>query len=98
MKSTITFEELDKLNERLNDNSFKCGDWYPTIEEIKEYIEPNINKNLEFLCWILETAEPPVTKEQIESKKYINKLLIKYLKIVENPVIEENDEDFDEVN
>ena len=81
VKTTMTFDELDMLNERLGNNTFKCGDWWPTIEEIQKYIEPNVNKNIEFLLWILETAEMPETSKQKESKKYINNLLIKTLKI-----------------
>lgn len=83
MKSTLSFEEYDILVERLNDNDFKCGDWWPTVEEIKTRIEPNFNKYIEFLLWITETAEEPQTEEQKESKKYINSLLRKNLKLVD---------------
>lgn len=83
MKTTISFDDYDILTERLNNNNFKCGDWWPTIEEIKTYIEPNLNKNLEFLIWITETADTPRTEEQKASKKYINNLLIKTLKLTD---------------
>lgn len=81
MKTNMSFSELDALCNRVGDNSYKCGDWWPTIEEIKTYIEPNLSKHVEFLCWILETADAPVTKEQIESKKYINALLIRSIHV-----------------
>ena len=45
----MSFDDYDTLTERLNNNNFKCGDWWPTIEEVQKYIEPNLNKNLEFL-------------------------------------------------
>lgn len=83
MKTTMSFNELDALYDRVGNNNFKCGDWWPTVEEIQTYIEPQLNKNIEFLCWILETADPPETPQQQESKKYINRLLIKTLKITE---------------
>ena len=83
MKSTLTFDDYDTLTDRLNNNNYKAEDWWPTVEEIKTYIEPNLNKNFEFLIWITETADAPVTEEQKESKKYINNLLIKTLKLVE---------------
>ncbi len=83
MKSTMSFDEYDILANRLSKNNFKCGDWWPTVDEIKEKIEPNVNKYIEFLIWILETADPPETPEQQESKKYINRLLINSLKFVE---------------
>lgn len=83
MKTTLSFDDYDVLTERLSNNNFRCGDWWPTIEEIKTYIEPNLNKNLEFLIWISETADTPQTEEQKASKKYINNLLIKTLKFTE---------------
>ncbi len=84
MKSTMSFDEYDLLADRVSKNNFKCGDWWPTIEEIKTKIEPNVNKYIEFLVWILETAEMPETPEQKASKNYINKLLINNLKLVNN--------------
>ncbi len=83
MKTTMTFDELDILYNRLGNNNFKCGDWWPTVEEIKTYIEPHLNKNLEFLIWITETADAPKTEAEKESRKYINNLLIKTLKLTE---------------
>lgn len=83
MKTTMSFDDYDVLTERLNDNTFKCGDWWPTIEEIKTYIEPHLSKNLEFLIWITETADTPQTDEERASKKYINNLLIKNLKLTD---------------
>lgn len=83
MKSTMSFDDYDMLTERLSDNAFKCGDWWPTIEEIQTYIEPQLNKNLEFLIWIIETADAPQTEEEKKSKKYINNLLIKTLKLTD---------------
>ena len=83
VKTTMSFDDYDILVERLTDNSFKCEDWWPTIEEIQTYIEPNVGKNIEFLIWILETSTPPETPEQKESKKYINNLLIKTLKMTD---------------
>lgn len=84
MKSTMSFDEYDLLADRVSKNNFKCGDWWPTVEEIKTRIEPDVNKYIEFLVWILETADMPETQEQKESKKYINKLLINNLKLVNN--------------
>ena len=83
MKTTMSFDDYDILTERLNDNPFKCGDWWPTIEEIQTYIEPHLSKNLEFLIWITETADAPQTEEEKASRKYINNLLIKNLKLTD---------------
>ena len=84
MKTTMSFTEYDILAERVSKNNFKCGDWWPTVDEIKTKIEPEFNKYIEFLIWILETADQPETPEQKASKKYINQLLISKLKMTEN--------------
>ena len=81
MKTTMTMDELDALYERIGSNSFRAYDWWPTVEELKTYVEPHPEPFIEFLIWILETADDPETPEEEESKKYINRLLIKLLKI-----------------
>jgi hypothetical protein len=83
VRASMSFDDYDNLVDRLTDNSFKCGDWWPTVEEIQENIEPYFNKNIEFLIWILETATPPRNEEEKRSKKYINNLLIKNLKMTD---------------
>lgn len=77
----MTFDDYDKLCDRIRENPYQCVDWWPTPEELKERIGDDINPNIEFLIWILETNLPPETEEEKESKKYINKLLINNLKL-----------------
>ena len=82
MRKEITIEKYDMLCERFDKAYFKCGNWWPTIDEIKKNIEPRLDQNMEFLIWITETAAPPVTQEQREARKYINNLINKTLKFV----------------
>lgn len=70
--------------DRFDEASFKCGKYYPTIDEIQKYIEPEVEKNLDFLIWISETAESPKTPEQAEARTYINNLINKHLKITDS--------------
>lgn len=81
MKSTMTMDELDILYERIGENQFKAYDWWPTVEEIKNYIESKPEKYIEFMIWILETADDPETPEEEESKKYLNRILRNTIKI-----------------
>ena len=74
-------DELDALYERIGDNQFRAYDWWPTVEELKAYVAPKPEKYMEFLIWILETADDPETPEEEASKKYINKLLRNMIKI-----------------
>lgn len=81
MKKDLTFEKFDKLLERINCLPFKCGSYWPTKEEIDLIIKEDLDKSLEFLIWITETADEPITDKDKESKKYINSILYKHLKI-----------------
>lgn len=81
MKTTMTLEEYDNLCDRLSNNEYKCGAWWPTVEEISKYLEPEKEKYIEFMLWVLETAENPNNEEEKESKKYLNKILRETLKI-----------------
>ena len=80
MKKELTMEKLDALCEKFDSFPFKCGAWWPTIQEIKTHIEPNLKGNLEFLIWIAETADTPRTEQERESKKYINNLIFEITK------------------
>ena len=81
MKASMTLRDYDLLCDRLNSNGYKCGGWWPSIDDIKKYLEPEKEQYIEFMLWIVETADDPVTEEEKESKKYLNKLLRNTIKI-----------------
>ena len=82
MRKEMTYDNFEALCDRLSHAPFQCGNWWPSVEDVKTKLEPKLEQNLEFLVWISETASEPVTPEQEESKKYINKLLIDNLVLV----------------
>lgn len=84
----LNARELDKLCDDFEDMSFKADAWWPSIEEIKEYIEPKLKTMLPFAIWITETANKPETEEEIQSKKYLLRLIYDNVNI-----IYDNDED-----
>lgn len=81
LKKELTFEKYDKLIDRLNKIPFKCGAYWPEKEQIDEILKEGLEKNLEFLLWIMETADEPKTEEEEESKKYINSILCQNVKL-----------------
>ena len=83
LKKDITFEKYDKLCDRFHDMTFKCGDWWPSIECIKKNTLPQLDQNLEFLIWITETAREPQTEAEKESRRYINSLLNETLRFAD---------------
>ncbi len=83
VKTTMTFDELDALQERISQNEYRCGNWWPTVDELKERVAPHPEKYIEFLMWILETADEPVEDWQKQSKGYINRLLNSCITIID---------------
>ena len=83
MRKELTYDNYEAMCLRYEDAPFKCGNWWPTIEDIKTKIEPKLEQNLEFLIWIEETADRPKTPEQKASQEYISKLLRNTLVFVE---------------
>ncbi|WP_141400997.1 hypothetical protein [Lacrimispora amygdalina] len=77
----MTFDEFDELVDRLKKNTYECDDWWPSPEELNEKMGNEINANIPFLVWILETNNPPETTAEKESQRYINKLLRDNLKL-----------------
>lgn len=77
----MTFADYDALCDRISVNPYQCIDWWPSPEELKEKLGNEINSNIDFLTWILETNNPPETEEEKESQRYINKLLRTNLKL-----------------
>ena len=93
MKKELTFDNYIAMCDRHLALDFQCGNWWPSIEDIKTKIEPKLEQNLEFLIWISETADAPVTEEQKASQRYINELLNNTLVFVDQPATApENDE------
>lgn len=84
MKKELTYDEFDALCDRLEEAKFKSGRWWPTMQEVKEFIEPDIKENLEFALWISITANDPVNDEQKEVRTYLNNLINKNLKFKED--------------
>lgn len=84
MKKEITYDELDAMLNRFDDSKFKCGIWWPSIEEIKINIEPFIADKpeiMEFALWITETASEPISDKQREARTYLNNLVNTHLHI-----------------
>lgn len=78
-----TFDEYDKVIERLKSVPFRCGLFWPKKEDIQIILKEEPTKAIDFLLWVAETAEDPETEEDKEAKKYVMSLLYKYIRIVD---------------
>lgn len=89
----ITFDEYDALIEKLEKISYKPEGYYPTVQEIKDNLEPEFDKNFDYIVWLTECNENPDTEEGILARNYLNRLLIKKLVLVdEEDLQKEGDE------
>ena len=89
----MTFDEYDALIEKLEKISYKPEGYYPTVQEIKDNLEPEFDKNFDYIVWLTECNENPDTEEGILARDYLNRLLIKKLVLVdEEDLQKEGDE------
>lgn len=89
----MTFDEYDALIEKLEKISYKPEGYYPTVQEIKDNLEPEFDKNFDYIVWLTECNEDPDTEEGILARNYLNRLLIKKLVLVdEEDLQKEGDE------
>ena len=79
----MTFNEYDASIEKLEKISYKPEGYYPTVQEIKDNLEPEFDKNFDYIVWLTECNENPDTEEGILARNYLNRLLIKKLVLVD---------------
>lgn len=84
----MTFNEYDALIEKLEKISYKPEGYYPTVQEIKDNLEPEFDKNFDYIVWLTECNENPDTEEGILARNYLNRLLIKKLVLVDEEDLE----------
>lgn len=81
----VTLNELDSLCKIYEQFIHEQENWWPTLEEIDEVIEPNFSVSYDFALWLLVSGPDPITKEQAKSKSVLRELLMEYL-IFKEPV------------
>ena len=88
----MTFDEYDALIEKLEKISYKPEGYYPTVQEIKDNLEPEFDKNFDYIVWLTECNENPDTEEGILARNYLNRLLIKKLVLVDEEDLQKEDD------
>lgn len=89
----MTFDEYDALIEKLEKISYKPEGYYPTVQEIKDNLEPEFDKNFDYIVWLTECNENPDTEEGILARNYLNRLLIKKLVLVDEEDLQKEDDE-----
>lgn len=82
MKNKMTMEELDLLYKRIASNEFRCEEW-PKLMDLRVKVEENPEEHIEFLIWVVETSKKAETKDEKKVEKYINRLLIDTIEIID---------------
>lgn len=79
----ISQKDLDQMISDFEEMKFKAGAWWPTIDDVKKKIEPNIREKLKFVIWITETADEPETEEEKAVKKRLLHIIYNNVKVTE---------------
>ena len=79
----FTQEEFDNMCEALGAMDYQCGSYFPSLKEIQEKLEPNIERDIKFALWLLETSTEPKTPEKKEARRYLMNLVYAHINITE---------------
>ena len=82
----ITKEEYERIKKQARTTRIKRGRWWPTEEEIRLILEPNIKNTYDFIIWLLEMGREPDKEEDIRSKKMLEKVLSQNVSISRFPI------------
>lgn len=77
----LTEEKLEKLLAENEHVLYTCGDWFPTLQEIKAFIEPHMDSVpvVRFALWVLETSTPPSSSADKEARRYLMDLVYSHI-------------------
>ena len=73
------FTMTDKEYESLCDSILKCpvsrSNWWPTMQEVKDIIIPNLSNCYDFILWILKTGPKPENEKEKEVVKTLRGII-----------------------
>lgn len=81
-KIKVTYTDYENYCKIADELQYKCPKW-PTKDDIRQKIFPNLECMLPFLTWVLETAPTPITAADKESKEILTAISKEYYTMVE---------------
>lgn len=66
-----SFDKYCDLCDKYEDYEYRCDDWFPTIAEANQLLD-NINKEFDYIVWILETASDEIKEAYHEEYSYLS--------------------------
>ncbi|MDB8756872.1 MULTISPECIES: hypothetical protein [unclassified Ruminococcus] len=70
----LSKEKFMELQNNILNVQFDVEDWWPSMDEAKRLLAPNFSKCFDFIIWFLKN-NVPITSEQKEVKKFLEKLV-----------------------
>ena len=70
----LSKEKFMELQNNILNVQFDVEEWWPSMEEARKLLAPNFPKCFDFIIWFLKN-NVPVTPEQKEVKKFLEKLV-----------------------
>ncbi len=66
-----SFDKYCNLCDKYENYEYRCDDWFPNKEESDRLLE-DIDKEFEFIVWILETATDNIKEEFASEYNYLS--------------------------
>lgn len=79
-KIRCTFDDYDQICDIVGRMYFRANEYTPTMEELRNIVEPRFEKYMLFLIWIDETGETTDLNrgERAEIRRILNRNLVLY--------------------
>ena len=65
-----SFDKYCALCDKYEEYDYRCDEWFPTIQDINRLLE-NIEKDFEYIVWILETATEEIKEAYPAEYNYL---------------------------
>lgn len=84
---TMTDEEYEKLCDSILKCPVSRGNWWPTMQEVKDIVIPNLSNCYDFILWILKTGPKPENEEEKEVVKTLRGIIKENTHITEKGAV-----------
>mgnify|MGYP000603779241 FL=1 len=79
----ISSEKNMKIMQNVQNMDFQLTGYFPTKQDIDDYVKDNSETNLAFLYWILNTPMDDLSEDELDTMNYIKTIIERRVKLEE---------------
>lgn len=79
----ISLEKNMKIMQNVQNMDFQLTGYFPTKQDIDDYVKDNSETNLAFLYWILNTPMDDLSGDELDTMNYIKTIIERRVKLEE---------------